>query len=66
MESRKPRKQGASAFLGLGGHRPIDPEILRTRLQERDRREAGDTRTEAQKWLGDPPPDRSAAYWVSR
>jgi hypothetical protein len=27
---------------------------------ERDRREAADTRTEAERWLNDPPPDRSA------
>jgi hypothetical protein len=30
------------------------------RLAERDRREAADTRTEAERWLGDPPPSRSA------
>lgn len=30
------------------------------RLRERDRRLAADTRTEAQRWLGDPSPDRSA------
>jgi hypothetical protein len=47
-------------MLGLGGHHRIDPEILRNRVQERDRREASDTRTEAQRWLGDPPPSQSA------
>jgi hypothetical protein len=30
------------------------------RVQEREQREASDTRTEVQKWLGDPPPNRSA------
>ena len=29
-------------------------------LPKRDQREAADTRTEAQRWLNDPPPDRSA------
>ena len=40
--------------------RLIDPEDVRQRLAERDAREAADTRTEAQRWLGDPPADRSA------
>jgi hypothetical protein len=57
---RKPRKQDAAAFIGLGGHHRIDPDIVRSRVQERDQREANDTRTEEQRWLGDPPPDRSA------
>jgi hypothetical protein len=29
-------------------------------MQERERRQASDTRTEAQRWLGDPPPSQSA------
>jgi hypothetical protein len=29
-------------------------------MQERDQREASDTRTEAQRWLGDPPASQSA------
>ena len=50
----------ASELIGLGGsHRP-DPDVLKTRLQERDRRLASDMRTEAEKLLGDPPPSRSA------
>jgi hypothetical protein len=56
----KPRKQGAAAFIGLGGRHPVDPDTLRSRMQERDQREASDTRTEAQRWLGDPEPARSA------
>ena len=60
-ESRKPRKpSSASAMIGLGGHKCIDPDILRGRVQDRERREASDTRTEAQRWLGDPPPLQSA------
>ena len=39
---------------------PVDPATLRLRLAERDAREAADTRTPAQVWLGDPPADRSA------
>ena len=55
----KPRKEGAAAFIGLAHHR-IDPEILRGRMQERDQRAATDTRTDAQRWLGDPPQSQSA------
>ena len=54
-----PRKRGASQFIGLNRHR-VDPDDLKNRFAERDRRQAADTRTEAQKFLGDPSPDRSA------
>jgi hypothetical protein len=47
-------------MIGLGGRHRIDPDTLRSRVQERERREASDTRTEAQRWLGDPPLSRSA------
>jgi hypothetical protein len=40
--------------------RGISPDDIKMLLIERDRREANDTRTPAQKWLGDPPPNRSA------
>jgi len=53
----KPRKEGAAAYLGL---QYIRPEVLQARLMERDQRLAADTRTEAQKWLGDPQRNRSA------
>ena len=33
---------------------------LKSRLVERDRQLAADTRTEAERWLGDPPPWRAA------
>jgi hypothetical protein len=33
---------------------------VQARLQERDQRLASDSRTDAQRYLGDPPPDRSA------
>jgi hypothetical protein len=59
MESRKARKytKGAAPFIGIG--RPVPAADLKIRLEERDRRLAADTRTEAEKWLGDPPVDRS-------
>ena len=42
----------------------LDPRLsasdVRARLAERDQRRVADTRTEAERWLGDPPPDRSA------
>jgi|RhiMetdeSRZDD1v2_1073273.scaffolds.fasta_scaffold196662_4 hypothetical protein len=33
---------------------------VKKRFAERDHRQALDTRTAAEKWLGDPPPERSA------
>ena len=60
-KTSKPRKpSAASAMIGLGGQHRIDPGILRNRMQEREQRAASDTRTEAQRWLGDPPPSQSA------
>ena len=37
-----------------------NPDVVRQRLAERDAREANDNRTTAERWLGDPPADRSA------
>jgi hypothetical protein len=54
-----PRKRGASQFIGLSRHR-VDPGDLKNRLAERDRRQASDDRTPAEKYLGDPPASRSA------
>ena len=45
-------------MLNLGGQHRIAPDILRSRYAEREQREASDTRTEAQRWLGDPSPMR--------
>jgi hypothetical protein len=61
MSRRSKRGPSASDFLKLQGVKPID---ARQRLAERDARMARDTRTELQKWLGDPPPDRSALTQV--
>jgi hypothetical protein len=38
----------------------VSPDDVLKLIQERDRLAAADTRTEAEKWLGDPPPSRSA------
>jgi hypothetical protein len=38
----------------------VSPDDVRSLEIERDRLAAMDTRTEAQRWLGDPPPERSA------
>jgi hypothetical protein len=54
-----PRKRGASQFIGLNRHR-VTATDLKSRLAERDRRQLADNRTPAQKWLNDPPADRSA------
>ena len=54
-----PRKRGASQFIGLNRHR-VSATDLKSRLAERDRRQLADNRTAAEKYLGDPSPDRSA------
>jgi hypothetical protein len=46
-------------ILALGANR-VDARDVAMRLAERDQREAADTRTEAQRWLGDPPLSESA------
>jgi hypothetical protein len=40
--------------------RKVSADELRVRLAERDKRQAADKRNEAERWLGDPPPERSA------
>ena len=40
--------------------RAYSPDDIKARLQEAAARERTDTRTEAQRWLGDPPPEHSA------
>jgi hypothetical protein len=44
----------------LSNERRVTPDEYRARAAERDQRQASDTRTEAQRWLGDPVPSRSA------
>jgi hypothetical protein len=42
-------------------HEPrVSPDDVKYLLNERDQRAAADTRTEAERWLGDPPKYRSA------
>jgi hypothetical protein len=48
-----------TTFLKIGERRISPDDVLRLVI-ERDRQAAADTRTEAQKWLGDPPPWQSA------
>jgi hypothetical protein len=61
MSGPPKRKPSAAALMiGLGGQHRIAPEILRNRYAERDARQASDDRTDVQKWLGDPPANRSA------
>jgi hypothetical protein len=57
--TRKYRRRGAATCVQAVRDR-IDPAEVEQRLAERERREAADTRTEAEKWLGDPQPSRSA------
>jgi len=54
------RKISASVIIRLAGTNWVDPDDARRRLDERDLRAASDTRTAAQRLLGDPPADRSA------
>jgi hypothetical protein len=56
---RRGSKTGPS-LLQIEPRANVSPDDIRVRLMERDRQEAADTRTEAQRWLGDPPPGRSA------
>jgi hypothetical protein len=55
------RKITASTFIGLTGTTNTDAKKL---LAERDARALLDNRTPAQRWLNDPPPDRSALHQV--
>ena len=57
--SRKSRRRGAASVVRAERVR-VDPAEAEQRFAERDQREAADTRTEAQRWLNDPPPSRSA------
>ena len=56
---RRYRRRGAAAFVNAARNR-VDPAEVEQRLAERDKREASDTRSEAEKFLGHPPASRSA------
>jgi len=55
-----PGSKTGPSLLKIQPRGAVSPDDIRRRLMERDRQEAADTRTAAQRWLGDPPPDRSA------
>jgi|RhiMetdeSRZDD1v2_1073273.scaffolds.fasta_scaffold53002_8 hypothetical protein len=55
--SRKPRK-GAAVIVRFD--RGVSRDDAKARLAERDQRQAADNRTPAEKWLNDPPQNRSA------
>ena len=57
--ARKYRRRGAATYVNAARDR-VDPAEAEQRLAEREQREAAVTGTEAERWLGDPPPDRSA------
>jgi hypothetical protein len=59
------RRQRRHQFIDAANQRHVDPATAKDRLAERDAREAADTRNEIQRWLNDPPPDRSALHQVS-
>jgi hypothetical protein len=58
IHKRRKYTKGAAPFLDRSRHVPAAD--LKIRIEEREAREAADTRTEAERWLGDPPPSRSA------
>jgi len=53
------RRNVVSDILALHKSR-VPPGVLQQRIAERDARVRADMRTEAQRWLGDPDPQRSA------
>ena len=57
--ARKYKRRGAATYVSAARDR-ADPAEVEKRLSEREAREASDTRTPQEKFLGDPPPSRSA------
>jgi hypothetical protein len=53
-------RQKPIVYKVLGKIRNISPDDIKAKLLLRDQLQAEDTRTEVQRWLGDPPPHRSA------
>ena len=58
MELPKTPRQRTHLYVERG--RRVSAAECKVRLAERDRQLADDTRTDAQRWLGDPPANRSA------
>jgi hypothetical protein len=57
---RKPNKPHKQSLNRVSDFQRISPDDVLHLMQERDRQKLLDTRTEAQRLLGDPPPGRSA------
>ena len=53
-------RQKPIVYKVIGKIRNISPDDIRARLLLRDQMAAQDTRDAAARWLGDPPPHRSA------
>ena len=56
---RRYRRRGAATFVNPARDR-VDLAVVEKRLAGRDARIAADDRSPAARWLGVPPPDRSA------
>jgi len=56
---KRGHKQRPTSHVVMRDHR-VSPDDVKARINEARERERADTRTAAQVWLGDPPPDRSA------
>jgi hypothetical protein len=55
-----PGKRQRPTFHIVSDYKRISPDDALRLIKDREARERSDTRTEAQRWLGDPPPGRSA------
>jgi hypothetical protein len=60
VSNRRSRPSAAAILRQGGGTNWVPAEDARARLVERDAREAVDTRSPAEKLMGDPPAHRSA------
>jgi hypothetical protein len=70
IKAKRSTKRFCSSDCRVAVHREkstpaVSAIDLTIRIAERDQREAADTRTEAQRWLGDPEPSRSALTQAS-
>jgi hypothetical protein len=60
MSSHRHHRPSPHLQLTKVPHSSVSPDDIKSRMLERDRLAALDTRTDAQRWLGDLPPERSA------
>jgi hypothetical protein len=61
-----PGSRQKQSFTKVAPRARVSPDDVRWQEIERDRLAASDTRTPAQKWLGDPEPNRSALAQKSK